>query len=307
MSSNESDENCELKLDSTSKTSESVEFVNSRENQQIWNTANSIHILDDGESATHIALNPDEVHNLKSKGLAEKFEIIESPQTYKATDSYMTGLNAIGADPEQQARFSIEYIQRKCSEALNTVRQKIQKPELLSSNDNLLPAASQKITALKVAEHAEALGKLHTDWWKTQGDIHKCNLYGDRVYRDLKLPLPWDSNPVPSTRVMIPKLRESNDWQIVFTADKNFTAYKPLPGDFVFWNKVQRIQNQNHGRVEITQLRSANYHFSFEACSIGLISTFIFSLLERLSTEIVTFICLDLLKLTGSLPRFLTA
>lgn len=180
----------------------------------------------------------------------------------------MSGLKAIGADNESQARFSIEYIQRKCAEALDAVKQMVQKPELLASNDGILPTHISGITPLKVAEHAEALGLLHKEIWKTRGDIHKCNLYGDRVFRDLKLPLPWDSHHIPNVRGMIPQLRESQDWQIVYTADRKFSDYKPVS---------------------------------------GLILTSSFSLSERLSMEILTFIFFETTFSVGNFPRFLTA
>jgi hypothetical protein len=103
------------------------------------------------------------------------------------------------------------------------------------------PRVLQGHTSVDVARHAHELGENHPDWWKNEGKDHqirKCNLFADRVFRDLQIPLPWDGQSTPTVQGMLPKLANSNDWSLVYSDDKPFGTYVPQPGDFALWNKT---------------------------------------------------------------------
>jgi len=52
----------------------------------------------------------------------------------------------------------------------------------------------------KVGDYAQELGESQRMRWANEGahkEIRKCNLYTDCVYRDLKIPLPWEEGETP--------------------------------------------------------------------------------------------------------------
>lgn len=58
--------------------------------QKTWHQSQEAHYIPEDESATHLALRPDQLNELKSQGLAEKFEIV--------------GLEALGAEAAKGAK-----------------------------------------------------------------------------------------------------------------------------------------------------------------------------------------------------------
>jgi hypothetical protein len=101
-------------------------------------------------------------------------------------------------------------------------------------------------TGSRIADHAKALGERHPDWWKNEGphgEIRKCNLFADRVYRDTKVPLPWDGGHIPTVHGMVGQLSKSPDWEAVYTDKKAISDYKPQAGDFALWDKNMNFAN----------------------------------------------------------------
>ena len=92
-----------------------------------------------------------------------------------------------------------------------------------------------------IAKHAHELGQQHPGWWVNEGphcDIRKCNLFADRVYRDIHVPLPWDLQHIPTVHGMHQQLARSSEWQLVYSAKLPLTNYHPQPGDLALWDKT---------------------------------------------------------------------
>lgn len=119
---------------------------------------------------------------------------------------------------------------------------------------------STPLNGSEIANHAKALGELHRDWWKNEGskeEIRKCNLYADRVYRDMHVPLPWESAHIPTVHGMKEQLAKSPGWESVYTSGADFSKYKPHPGDFILWDKTIPTIKDGHP-----------YPFSLEHCGV---------------------------------------
>jgi hypothetical protein len=107
----------------------------------------------------------------------------------------------------------------------------------------------ENTSGIEVANHAKALGKQHEDWWRNEGPhgkIRKCNLFADRVFRDLHIQLPWDSKHVPTVHNMIPKLANSSDWLLVYTHKQSQGLYHSQPGDFALWDTTIHSTKYGH-------------------------------------------------------------
>lgn len=235
------------KTDVLPQLSENVVLVENSE-QEIWQETQSAHMLDDDASATHLAINPEQLNKLKADGLAEKFEIIDSESqalTDNVSESFVQGLksinlNAANSDEAEQlqGKFSIEYMLSKFK---NLKAANPPQPEITDFSTRATSKKEILPTGIEIAKHAKALGELHREWWQNEGpneEIRKCNLYGDRVYRDMKVPLPWDGKSIPNVHGMKTALLKSNDWEVVYTDKQPFDAYRPHSGDFVIWDKV---------------------------------------------------------------------
>lgn len=57
-------------------------------------------------------------------------------------------------------------------------------------------------TGAEIARYAHQLGTQHPNWWRNTGkneEIRKCNLFVDRIYRDMNIPLPWSNKQIPKS------------------------------------------------------------------------------------------------------------
>ncbi len=235
------------KAESVPVLSEKVVVVIGSSEQEVWQETQTIHELDDDASATHLAINSEQLDKLKGEGLAEKFEIVDSESeslTDDVSESFVQGLKSINlsaSDAEEaqqlQGKFSIEYMMKKFQ---NLKAAKPLQAEPLELNQFKESKEANLPSGIEIAKHAKALGELHRDWWRNEGineEVRKCNLYGDRVYRDMKVPLPWTGKAIPNVHGMKAALLKSNDWEVVYTDKKPFDTYKAHSGDFVIWDK----------------------------------------------------------------------
>lgn len=71
-------------------TAGSEATIASPREQKTWHQSQEAHYIPEDESATHLALRPDQLNELKSQGLAEKFEIV--------------GFEALGAEAAKGAK-----------------------------------------------------------------------------------------------------------------------------------------------------------------------------------------------------------
>lgn len=71
-------------------TAGSEATIASPKEQKTWHQSQEAHYIPEDESATHLALRPDQLNELKSQGLAEKFEIV--------------GFEALGAEAAKGAK-----------------------------------------------------------------------------------------------------------------------------------------------------------------------------------------------------------
>jgi hypothetical protein len=103
-------------------------------------------------------------------------------------------------------------------------------------------------SGVEIANHAKALGELHTQWWQNEGahhEIRKCNLFADRVFRDMHVPLPWDKTHIPAVHGMVLQLAKSSDWKLIYSDKQSIAHYKPQPGDFILWDKTVSFHEYN--------------------------------------------------------------
>lgn len=232
------------------------DVVSSSSEQEIWQDTQQVHVLDEDASATHLAINPEQLDKLKADGLAEKFEIVDSESEKLgdyASESFVQGLKSINLNAstseeaqKMQGIFSIEYMLKKFQ---NLKAANPTKSETMDFSSNSTNKEEKLPTGIEIAKHAKALGELHRDWWRNEGpndEIRKCNLYGDRVYRDLQVPLPWAGKSIPNVHGMKNALLKSDDWEVVYTDNKAFETYKAKSGDFVIWDKVILDMSLHH-------------------------------------------------------------
>lgn len=235
------------------------------ENQTQWKTTQEGHVLPDGESATHQALTPEFLSVLRSKGLAEKFEILDEFTTQFTKDvgqSYIDGLKAVSTEAKspadaskKQGEFSIKYITQKCLDLMKSPADpEVPRPPVPPPTN---PTPTKMASSQEFSNHARWLGETHPRWWENVGKIHKCNLFVDRVFRDLKIPLPWDESHIPRVHNMHPKLAASPDWEIVFTGKAKLESYRPQPGDLVIWDKILYDERSDGKRKPIVLMHSA--------------------------------------------------
>jgi len=100
---------------------------------------------------------------------------------------------------------------------------------------------SKDVRGNDVARHAHELGEKHPAMWKNEGphgEIRKCNLFADKVFRDLGVSLPWEKGHTPTVHNMKSMLAHSPDWNAIFHTGQNFQSYKPQAGDLAIWDKT---------------------------------------------------------------------
>lgn len=108
--------------------------------QNTWTEATSDYRSTQKESATMEALSDEKIAEIKAKGGFQKFELFDdaAPEPRKTFvdphPSYVEGLKAVGDNEEEQGRFSIEYIERKATEALAALQKPTAEPVLIASN-----------------------------------------------------------------------------------------------------------------------------------------------------------------------------
>jgi hypothetical protein len=110
--------------------------------------------------------------------------------------------------------------------------------ETTQGKESPLPSGSD------IADHAKALGERHPNWWHTEGKTYKCNLFSDRVYRDMHVPLPWDEKGIPTVHGMHEQLCKSPNWEIIYADKSPLANYKPQPGDLALWDKNFHFQGE---------------------------------------------------------------
>jgi hypothetical protein len=98
------------------------------------------------------------------------------------------------------------------------------------------------VSKTAVGDYAQELGEGQRRRWANEGPdkkIRKCNLYADCVFRDLKIPLPWEEGETPLVKNMYSKLmKATSDWELVSSGERAFANYVPQPGDLVIWDKT---------------------------------------------------------------------
>ena len=111
--------------------------------------------------------------------------------------------------------------------------------------------------AEKISLHARALGEKYPDMWKTDftehSEIRKCNLFVDKVFRDLGIPLPWGKGQMPAIHGMKEQLGNSPEWRTVYHKGDKFDKYKPQAGDLVIWDKTIYIQHKERKEHVVMQ------------------------------------------------------
>lgn len=237
----------------STENAESDGIVNNAMNQNYWNLSQDSHHLSEDESATHLTLSSDRLSDLKKEGLAEKFEIVDQNQphlTNAVAQSFVEGLKAISFRAKsqdeavaKQGEFSIQYIMRKCQDLIALGPKP---PESIQPSQPVEKHHPEKsASGEEIAKHARLLGESQPSRWLNAGKIHKCNIFLDRVFRDMKVSLPWDEKHIPRVHNMKKLLSAANqDWEQVYVADKPIEEYKPKQGDIVIWDK--KIYSKNY-------------------------------------------------------------
>lgn len=126
-------------------------------------------------------------------------------------------------------------------------------------------ALNKTITAEKLSEHTHQLGENNPKMWANEGphgEIRKCNLFADKVFRDSKIPLPWDTKNIPAVKDMIKLLSSSPNWEIAYTDQMPLGNYNPKPGDLAMWAK----DTWHQYKAQNGQLLKQHYHL--EHCGI---------------------------------------
>jgi len=85
-----------------SKISNPETSITSPVDQKSWHQSQEAHYIPEDESATHIALRPDQLKDLQNQGLAEKFEIVgmEAAKLVKQSDALLDTLIVEGESPK---------------------------------------------------------------------------------------------------------------------------------------------------------------------------------------------------------------
>jgi hypothetical protein len=136
---------------------------------------------------------PDAFDLLRALQEAEKLAVtrregvVETTPEKFSTESQFAHMQTMSDGDDRRSRWN-DFFRKQAEECKLLAQAADRQPatrHLQQSSD--LPSGTD------ITNHAKALGELHPEWWQNEGahhEIRKCNLFADRVFRDMAVPLP---------------------------------------------------------------------------------------------------------------------